>query len=86
MLLVAIGAAFAVLALRSVGAVDRRLSMIQHVLALILVADEAEAGFELGGRSVVRLKIGWLELTILALSRLEIGSTLGWEGRAGRCR
>jgi hypothetical protein len=64
----------------------RRLSMIQHGLALVLVANEAEAGFELGGRSVVRLKISWLELLIVVLGRLEIGSALGWEGRAGKCR
>ena len=86
MLLVAIDAAFEVLALRSVDAVGRRLSMIQHGLALVLVADEAEAGFGLGGRSVVRLEISWLELLIVVLGRLEIGSALGWEGRAGKCR
>jgi len=55
-------------------------------LVLVLVADEAEAGFGLGGRSVVRLEISWLELLIVVLGRLEIGSALGWEGRAGKCR
>jgi hypothetical protein len=55
-------------------------------LALVLVANEAEAGFELGGRSAVRLEISWLELLIVVLGRLEIGSALRWEGRAGECR